>query len=188
MCVRTSTAFYGNFILDMDRSPGFGSALTDFCQLLGSALLRLDFSSAPDFLSLTLPVYATRRTVLQKVRGCTYHTSTVCKHRVSGSLSLPSRGSFHLSFTVLYAIGHWVVFSLTGWSPLVPTRFHVSRGTLDSAMFFPFSLTGLSPSLAGLSRSVLLTVRNHFFAVQTPICTHIGLGSIPFARRYLGYR
>ena len=32
--------------------------------------------------------------------------STACKHRVSGSLSLPSRGSFHLSFTVLYAIGH----------------------------------------------------------------------------------
>ena len=33
-------------------------------------------------------------------------SSTVCKHRVSGSLSLPSRGSFHLSFTVLCAIGH----------------------------------------------------------------------------------
>ena len=32
--------------------------------------------------------------------------STVCKHRVSGSLSLPSRGPFHLSFTVLCAIGH----------------------------------------------------------------------------------
>ena len=27
--------------------------------------------------------------------------STVCKHLVSGSFSLPSRGSFHLSFTVL---------------------------------------------------------------------------------------
>ena len=33
-------------------------------------------------------------------------TSTACKHRVSGSLSLPSRGPFHLSFTVLCAIGH----------------------------------------------------------------------------------
>ena len=31
---------------------------------------------------------------------------TVCKHKVSGSLSLPSRGSFHRSFTVLCAIGH----------------------------------------------------------------------------------
>ena len=35
-----------------------------------------------------------------------YSPSTVCKHRVSGSLSLPSRGPFHLSFTVLCAIGH----------------------------------------------------------------------------------
>ena len=32
--------------------------------------------------------------------------STACRHRVSGSLSLPSRGPFHLSFTVLCAIGH----------------------------------------------------------------------------------
>ena len=35
-----------------------------------------------------------------------YSSSTACKHRVSGSLSLPSRGPFHLSFTVLCAIGH----------------------------------------------------------------------------------
>ena len=36
------------------------------------ALLRLDFSPAPDLQSLTLPVSAARRTVLQKVRGRTY--------------------------------------------------------------------------------------------------------------------
>ena len=35
-----------------------------------------------------------------------YGALTVCKHRVSGSFSLPSRGPFHLSFTVLCAIGH----------------------------------------------------------------------------------
>ena len=35
-----------------------------------------------------------------------FRGSTACKHRVSGSLSLPSRGPFHLSFTVLCAIGH----------------------------------------------------------------------------------
>ena len=57
-------ASYCSFNLDMDRSPGFGSTLTD-----SFALLRLGFPSAPDFLSLTLPVRVTRRTVLQKVRG-----------------------------------------------------------------------------------------------------------------------
>ena len=67
MWVRSSIAFYGNFNLDMDRSPGFGSTLTDL-----SALLRLGFPSAPDFSSLTLPVAVTRRTVLQKVRGSPY--------------------------------------------------------------------------------------------------------------------
>ena len=36
------------------------------------ALLRLDFSSAPLLYSLTLPDDVTRRTVLQKVRGCTH--------------------------------------------------------------------------------------------------------------------
>ena len=44
----------------------------------------------------------------------------------------PHRGSFHLSFAVLCAIGHSVVFSLRKWSSRVPTRFHVSRGTWDT--------------------------------------------------------
>ena len=64
MWVRSSIAFYGNFNLDMDRSPGFGSAPTD-----SFALLRLGFPSAPHLWCLTLPASATRRTVLQKVRG-----------------------------------------------------------------------------------------------------------------------
>ena len=67
MWVRTSTASYGSFILDMGRSPGFGSTLTDYF-----ALLRLGFPPAPDLRSLTLPASVTRRTVLQKVRGPSY--------------------------------------------------------------------------------------------------------------------
>ena len=64
MCVRSSIAFYGNFNLDMGRSPGFGSTHTD-----SNALFTLGFPSAPLPNSLTLPVSVTRRTVLQKVRG-----------------------------------------------------------------------------------------------------------------------
>ena len=67
MWVRSSIAFYGNFNLDMDRSPGFGSAPTDLF-----ALLRLGFPSAPHLWCLTSPASATRRTVLQKVRGSSY--------------------------------------------------------------------------------------------------------------------
>ena len=67
MWLRTSNAFYGIFILDMDRSPGFGSTPTDYF-----ALFRLGFPSAPGLQPLTSPASVTRRTVLQKVRGCTH--------------------------------------------------------------------------------------------------------------------
>ena len=40
--------------------------------LLTLALLRLGFPSAPSLEDLTLPVSVTRRTVLQKVRGCAH--------------------------------------------------------------------------------------------------------------------
>ena len=63
----------------------------------------------------------------------------------------------------------------------------MSRGTLDSAMPCIVSLTGLSPSLAGLSSSILLQLKVTS-AVRTPECTHSGLGSAGFARRYSRYR
>ena len=67
MCVRSSTTSYGSFNLDMDRSPGFGSMISD-----SNVLLTLAFASAPDLKSLTLPLIITRRTVLQKVRRRTF--------------------------------------------------------------------------------------------------------------------
>lgn len=54
---------------------------------------------------------------------------------VSESISLPSLGSFHLSLTVLFAIGDWLVFRLTQWSGQIPTRFHVSRCTQDTTRY-----------------------------------------------------
>ena len=62
----------------------------------GSASLMLNLAG-----QCNSPDRSTKSTRFHFIRG-----STVCKHRVSGSLSLPSRGSFHLSFTVLCAIGH----------------------------------------------------------------------------------
>ena len=50
-----------------------------------------------------------------------------------------------------------------------------------------FSCTGLSPSLAGLSRTVPLTLQVTY-AVRTPERTRSGLGSSAFARRYLRNR
>ena len=129
MWLRTSTAFYGSFILDMGRSPGFGSILTDS----GPIKTWFPFGSTHGVLNLASRNNSPDRSTKSTRLYISYSTSTACKHRVSGSLSLPSRGSFHLSFTVLCAIGHQVVFSLTEWSPLIPSRFHVSRCTLDTA-------------------------------------------------------
>ena len=111
----------------------------------------------PDRRSICLPPASRVRQMSADPALSNVHCAPpVCRHRISGSLSLPSRGPFHLSFTVLCAIGHQGVFSLTGWSPLFPTKFLVFRGTLDLASFrFP-SLTGLSPSSAGFSKTFLL--------------------------------
>ena len=59
----------------------------------------------------------------------------------------------------------------------------MSRGTLDPAVHTQTSDTGLSPSLAGLSRTVLLSLCITS-AVRTPKRTRFGLGSSGFARRY----
>ena len=59
---------------------------------------------------------------------------TACRHTVSGTVSLPSRGAFHLSLTVLFAIGHRRVLSLGGWSPQIHTGFHVSGITRDPSL------------------------------------------------------
>ena len=54
---------------------------------------------------------------------------TACKHTVSGTISLPSRGTFHHSLTVLSTIGHQEVFRLTRWSWQIHTRFLGPRAT-----------------------------------------------------------
>jgi hypothetical protein len=70
---------------------------------------------------------------------------------VSGSVSSPSRGAFHLSLTVLVHYRLQQVFSLGGWSPQLPTRFHVPRGTQDPGPLERPSFTGLSPALVARS-------------------------------------
>ena len=55
----------------------------------------------------------------------------------------------------------------------------MSRGTLDPAMLTRLSLTGLSPSLAGLSRTVLLDSSNHVCS-PNPVVLARPFGLFPF--------
>ena len=185
------------FSTDVWFGPPWSFTSTSTCSWIGHpvsglrhatiALFKLAFASAPNLQFLTSLHNVTRRSVLQKVRDraltCTF---TACKHRVSGSLSLPSRGSFHLSLTVLCAIGHHIVFRLGWWSTLLPAGFLVPCGTLVSAGCLTFSCTGLLPSLAELSISLLLKSHNAVCRPTTPGSMLPGLASFPFARRYLG--
>ena len=125
--VRPSTRFYSSFSLAMVRSLGFGSTTCNLSPYSDSVSLRLQ-----DSYPLTLLHMVTRRLILQKARHHPINWAlTACKSTVSGSLSLPSRGAFHLSLTVLFAIGSRRVFSLGGWSPQIPTGFRVSRRTQE---------------------------------------------------------
>ena len=86
--------------------------------------------------TLSLNLATHRNSPARSTKSTTSHSCgalSACKHMVSGSFSLPSRGSFHRSLTVLYSIGHMVVFSLMRWSSLVPSGFLVSRRTPDTA-------------------------------------------------------
>ena len=106
---------------------------------------------------------------------------SACKHRVSGSLSLPSRGTFHLSLTVLISIGHQVVFSLTGWSPLFHTRFLVSRTTLDSTnlyspfVYWTFTFYGM------LSQNISTRIVNWYVVVRTPYVFLLMVWALPIS-------
>jgi hypothetical protein len=109
--VRASTTSYSRFTLAMGRSPRFGSTPRDYATSKDSnALFGLAFATATPP-GLTSPRSITRRLILQKARhhhhitGTNPHDTapalTACRHTVSGTLSLPSRGTFHLSLTVL---------------------------------------------------------------------------------------
>lgn len=51
-----------------------------------------------------------------------------------------------------FTIGLSGVFSLGGWSRRFHTGFHVPRATQDTAISRVFAYTGLSPSMAPLSK------------------------------------
>ena len=112
---------------------------------------------------------------------------TAGEYVVSGSLSSPSRGTFHLSLTVLVHYRSLKVFSLGGWSPQLPTRFHVPRGTQDASRAFRLARYG-SLTLCG---GAFQHLRVRLLAVVLVLQPHRllragGLGSSRFARHYYG--
>src|SRR5215813_5378927 len=99
--VRPSTRSYPRFSLPMARSLRFGSRTRDW-----NALFGLAFATAPPP-GLTSPrttnsqAHSSKGTPSPTPSTTPDQALTDCRHTVSGTLSLPSRGTFHLSLTVL---------------------------------------------------------------------------------------
>ena len=129
-CVRASTEFYFCFTLLMDRSLAFASTAAYFY-----AFFTLAFARASCRKHLTLQTTVTRRVIIQKARD---EASLIALSPLESTwfqvlFPSPNRGSFHLSLTLLYAIGHGGVFSLGGWALRIHTRFLVSGTTRDES-------------------------------------------------------
>ena len=93
--------------------------------------------------------------------------------------TFPSRYSF--------TIGHRGVFRLGGWSPQIHAELHVFRATRDTTRGRARTTTGLSPSLAGLSRPLRLGAVHPYEVVPQPRgCMHPRFGLVPVRSPLLG--
>ena len=170
--------------------------------------MRLAPSS--DSLSLRLRVYSpltspqrvTRWLILQEARGQRARAPLPLLVSTWFQVLFHSGrpGSFHLSLTVLVHYRSLRVFSLGGWSPLLPTGLACPVVLKLSPGAGDLSRTGLSPSAVGLPSALPLDPRFVTPVARcsgpsdaynppraTPARFHArGLGCSPFARHYSG--
>ena len=124
--VGSSTTFHRGFNLDTDRSSGFGSVIRNLTRCSHSISLRLQRSNV-----LTLLRTTTRRLILQKAYR--YISSPEGLNTLRSLVgirvqvfSLPSRGAFHLSLTVLFTTGHLTCLALEHGRPRFSRNFTCS--------------------------------------------------------------
>ena len=135
--------FYLHFILDMGRSHGFGSNTTNFIRPIKT---RSRCGSAPEALNLASYIHSPDHST-KGTRSTVDGLSVLVNTRFQVLFHSPPGVLFTFPSQYFFAIGHQVVFRLGGWSPRIPTGFHVSGGTLDTAGQLQFSHTRLSLSL-----------------------------------------
>src|SRR5919107_16361 len=97
--VRSSTRSYPRFNLAMGRSLGFGSRARDWIALFGLAFATATPHGLTSPRTANSQAHSTKGTQSPRPQGA--KALTACRHTVSGTISLPSRGTFHLSLTVL---------------------------------------------------------------------------------------
>ena len=161
----------------MDSSSGFGSTPCDWTLISNSLSLRLPYSVklATECKSLTHYAKGTQ-SPLTRLLLFVCMRFQVLFHSPPGVLfAFPSRYWF--------TIGRSRVFSLGGWSPHLQTGCHVSRPTYRFlSTTRSISHTGLSPSIAGLSRTFRLKFvlsKARLLRVRSPLLPESRLISFP---------
>lgn len=141
--VRSSTRSYTRFNLAMGRSLRFGSRTRD-----SIALFRLAFATASPH-GLTSPRITNSQAHSSKGTLSPHKEApTVCRHMVSGTISLLSRGTFHHSLTVL--IRYRSTGSIQAYQVVLADSHGIPRAPCYSGnpptAAEHISTTGLSPS------------------------------------------
>ena len=151
--VRPSTGSYPRFSLPTDSSPGFASAARDSCRPFEA---RFRFGSLP---SLTSP--RASDSLAHSTKGTPSHRQgapTARGRTVSGAVSLPSRGAFHLSLTVL--VHYRSQGRVQAWMVVHPASDRVSRAR-------PYSGRAVPPAV-GCAYGAVTLCRRPSQAVRLP--------------------
>ena len=148
--VRSSTRSYPRFNLAMGRSLGFGSRARDWIALFGLAFATATPHGLTSPRTTNSQAHSSKGTPSPPPPQGQHKALTDCRRTVSGTISLPSRGTFHHSLTVLVryrspgSIQPYQV--VLADSRQIPGVHRYSGPVPEDWMFSP---TGLSPSPAG---------------------------------------
>lgn len=158
--VRSSTKSYLRFNLPMARSLRFGSWARYSIALFGLAFATATPHGLTSQHTANSQAHSSKGTQSRPSSKLDGDAPTACRHTVSGTISLRSRGTFHHSLTVLSAIGHQGIFRLSGWSRQIHTGFLGPRATWEiRKRAVMISATGVLPSTPGLSHALRLPQR-----------------------------
>ena len=98
----------------------------------------------------------------------------------------PSGVLFAFPSRYWFTIGRLRVFSLGGWSPHIQTGCHVSRPTCRTlSITGPISHTGLSPTMAPISRGFCYRSDYHVQALPISLAATLGISVDFFSCSYL---
>ena len=107
-------------------------------------------------------------------------TPTRCSHHISGTISSPFRGAFHLSLTVLSAIDLSNCLALEGGPPRFGPDFTCPTLLRNLSLCACISTTGLSPSMADCSKSFVYDYAISLWKSYNPYEQARRFGLLPF--------